>query len=434
MSENTAEPSAPRGEMVHRGTAIKAVRSWRAALPLAGGVVASIVVGAAVGTVLWYLTASDQAQPKPEAPSHAVEEGEPAPRVATGPAPAGPPVDPHPEVMVRARPATGEARQDWMEEPPIAEDRIAALIDRQGAPGEGAAPPAEAEPLPKEVFRKPSAREIDSALARLDLAAFTPANVAPGAPPAWQRHAVAGGAPAADGPVIALVIDDLGLNRPNTRRTIALPGPLTLAFLTYAKGLPAFAEAARRAGHELMVHVPMAPLDPRYDPGPNALDAGFDRKELARRLDWAFSRFDGYVGISNHMGSGFTTSVPGMAQVMMELRARGLLYFDSLTVPATVGAAVADRLGVPFAKRDVFIDNDPDDRDSIRRQLAQLERIALKTGRAIGIAHPHDATIEELAAWLPAVQARGIRLVPISAVVHQPSGVAVTAPRADGPS
>jgi hypothetical protein len=76
--------------------------------------------------------------------------------------------------------------------------------------------------------------------------------------PAWQRFAVPVAAPGAR-PMIAVVLDDLGLNRSGTNRAIELPGPLTLAFMTYAEGLPRMTARARRAGHELMLHVPMAP-------------------------------------------------------------------------------------------------------------------------------------------------------------------------------
>ena len=273
---------------------------------------------------------------------------------------------------------------------------------------------------PQEIA-EPNVADINTALAALDLASFVPAGVPSGEPPAWRRHAVPTSA-ASDRPAIAVIIDDLGLNRPNTHRTLALPAPLTLAFLTYAEGLQPLADAARSAGHELLVHVPMAPLDPQYKPGPNVLRADLDREELARRLAWALSRFDGYVGINNQMGSDFTTSVPGMAQVMIELKARGLLYLDSFTVPGTVGAALAERLGVPYAKRNVFIDNDPRDRAAIRRQLARLEQIATRYGKAVGIGHPHDATLDELTTWLPEVQRRGFRLVPISALIQQRRG------------
>src|SRR6202022_3812185 len=72
--------------------------------------------------------------------------------------------------------------------------------------------------------------------------------------PAWLRFAVP--APLAEGrPRIAVVIDDLGLDKKRTERTIVLQGPLTLSFLAYASDLPRLTGEARRAGHELLVHV-----------------------------------------------------------------------------------------------------------------------------------------------------------------------------------
>ena len=305
-----------------------------------------------------------------------------------------------------------------MEEPPIQQsDQIGTLIEQQGSAAEETQEPAagaaDTQTAAAELYIKPSVGQIDDALANLDLESLSPVGVIPQNPPPWRRHAVPVAKPF-EGPVIALVIDDLGLNRPNTRRTIELPGPLTLALMTYAETLQEFADKARSNGHELLVHFPMAPRDPRYDPGPNALRAELGKEELARRLAWGLSRFEGYVGVNNHMGSGFTASIPGMAQVMVELKERGLLYLDSLTVPGAVGAPLADRLGVPFAIRDVFIDNEYQDRAALRR------------GAAIGIGHPHNATLEELAVWLPDVQKRGFTLVPVSALMRTPKGLAVT--------
>ncbi|HIP78655.1 MAG TPA: hypothetical protein EYH07_09375, partial [Kiloniellaceae bacterium] len=44
-------------------------------------------------------------------------------------------------------------------------------------------------------------------------------------PAAWQLHAVAT-VPESGRPMVAIVLDDIGVNRRNARRAIALPGPL----------------------------------------------------------------------------------------------------------------------------------------------------------------------------------------------------------------
>jgi len=235
--------------------------------------------------------------------------------------------------------------------------------------------------------------------------------------PAWRRFAVA--VPAVQGRArVAIVIDDLGVDRRRTERTIALKGPLTLSFLAYADDLPHLTEAARRAGHELLVHVPMEPMSRSEDMGPNGLAVGLGRDELLRRLRWDLGRFEGYVGINNHMGSRFTSDARSMASVMEELKARGLLFIDSRTIASTVAGELAQRLGVPNASRDVFLDNERD-ATAVGERLAVLEATARRHGSAIAIGHPHDGTLAELTIWLDTLAGKGLALVPVSAIVKE---------------
>ena len=235
--------------------------------------------------------------------------------------------------------------------------------------------------------------------------------------PAWLRYAVA--PPAALGrPHIAIVIDDLGLDRRRTERTIGLPAPLTLSFLGYANDLPQLAEEGHRAGHELLVHVPMEPISRSEDMGPNGLAVGLGEDEVLRRLRWNLSRVDGYVGINNHMGSRFTASAESMAPVMAELKARGLLFLDSRTIGRSAGVELARHYGVPHAARDVFLDNEVS-APAIVTQLAEVEAIARKNGSAVAIGHPHDATIAELARWIEQLPKKGFILVPLSTIVRE---------------
>lgn len=236
----------------------------------------------------------------------------------------------------------------------------------------------------------------------------------------WLANAVA--APASEGrAMIALVIDDLGLSQARARRTIELPAPLTLAYLPYGHNLPKLAAESRRAGHELIIHVNMEPKDHDVDPGPKALLTSLDAEELQKRLEWALTRFDGYIGISNHMGSRFTEWPDGMEVVVRVLKRHGLLYFDSVTSTKSVGPALARAHGIVHASRDVFLDHDRN-AAAVARQLAETERIARRRGYAIAIGHPHDVTLEALKNWIPAVAKRGFVLVPLSAIVRRRLG------------
>ena len=235
--------------------------------------------------------------------------------------------------------------------------------------------------------------------------------------PAWLRYAVPGHH-GAGRPMIVVVIDDLGLDKRRTRRIIDLPAPLTLSFMTYAEDLAALTASAHEHGHELLVHMPMQAMSAHFSAGPNALEVGMPPQELHHRIDWGLSRFTGYVGVNNHMGSRFTADPAGMAVVMQEIKQRGLLFLDSVTTDHSAAPEAAHRQNIPFAQRQVFLDNEQT-LDSIRQQLARTEAIAKKHGQAIAIGHPHDATLAALTAWLPTLEAKGFAIVPLTTLVKE---------------
>jgi len=237
-------------------------------------------------------------------------------------------------------------------------------------------------------------------------------------PPVWQQNAAL--APSTGGrPVIAIVLDDLGLNRPGTQSAIDLEAPLTLAFMSYAERLSPMLDEARRRGHELMLHFPMEPLGDGDDPGPKALMTWHAPWEIRLYLEWGLARVPGIVGVNNHMGSRFTAEPEAMASVMEVLQERGLFYLDSRTTASDVGSFSAADAGVPFLSRDVFIDHGEADRDAVLEQLARLERIARTQGHAIGIGHPHKATLAAIAAWREGLAERGLVLVPVTEILRR---------------
>lgn len=214
-------------------------------------------------------------------------------------------------------------------------------------------------------------------------------------------------------PRIAIVIDDLGPNSRGSHAVIALPAPLTLAFLPYAGEVARMAEQARRAGHEVLVHMPMEPVAASVDPGPGALRVVLPADALRHRIADGLGRISGHVGLNNHMGSRFTADPRAMAVLMDEVSRRGLLFLDSRTTVETVAEIQARARGVPFVARDVFLDNDQS-ADKVEAKLAETERVARRKGFAVAIGHPHAGTRDALAAWLPQARRRGIQLVPIS--------------------
>lgn len=249
--------------------------------------------------------------------------------------------------------------------------------------------------------------------------------------PAWQKHAV----PVVldpDKPKVVIVIDDLGVSRGNSKKVLELPGPLTLAFLPYPRGLKSLVKTGRENGHEIMVHMPMEPQNADLDMGGIYLSTKQSPGEFEEMLDKGLSAFGGFVGLNNHMGSKLTQNKEAMQTVMGVLHRRGLLFLDSKTIGSSVAGKTAAEYQVPYAIRDVFLDHDPS-LEGVKASLAKLERVALEHGRAIGIGHPKASTIEALEEWLPTLEEKGLQLVPVSAVVKTPASLSTVSSQSSAP-
>jgi polysaccharide deacetylase 2 family uncharacterized protein YibQ len=207
----------------------------------------------------------------------------------------------------------------------------------------------------------------------------------------------------------------MGLDQNRSMRAVALKGPLTLAYLPYARDLVTQTAAAHAAGHELLVHQPMEPMG-HENPGPGALTIGMLSGEIAIRVSESLDRVPFAVGLNNHMGSRFTRDSGALRPVMTVLKERGLLFLDSRTAADSVGTVVARVHRVPFAERDVFLDNDAT-APAVQARLAETEMIARRTGAAVAIGHPHEGTLDALEKWLDSVEQRGFALVPITTIV-----------------
>jgi polysaccharide deacetylase 2 family uncharacterized protein YibQ len=151
---------------------------------------------------------------------------------------------------------------------------------------------------------------------------------------------------------------------------------------------------------------------------PGTLRANMTPMEFIAAVNEDVDSVPGASGANNHEGSALTENREAMNFLMSELKSRNFYYLDSLTDAQSVAYKAAREFGIKSARRDVFLDNDSDHPASIRRQLDELTRIAKQNGRAIGIGHPHPATLAELRKWFPEAADEGIEIVPLSRLVQ----------------
>ena len=223
--------------------------------------------------------------------------------------------------------------------------------------------------------------------------------------------------PAGSRPRVAIIIDDIGYDRPLLRQFLALDIPLTFAVLPESPFQRSMVKEIRSRGREIMLHQPMEPEEyPRVKPGPGALLASMSPDDLIAQLNRNLDALPGVKGVNNHMGSRLTAESARMYQVFSVLKERELFFVDSRSTVATVCRPSARMLQVPFAERDVFLDH-LQDAGFVRRQFRELLREADKHGQAVAIGHPYPVTVQIFREFLPTLKKR-VTLVSASEIVR----------------
>jgi polysaccharide deacetylase 2 family uncharacterized protein YibQ len=222
----------------------------------------------------------------------------------------------------------------------------------------------------------------------------------------------------ASAPRIALMVGDLGLNAEGAEAAIAkLPGAVTLGFAPNGGGIKERAAEARDAGHETVLEASMEDFsDGADDPRPHTLKASASDGDNLDSLRWLMSRFTGYVAVVNRIGGKFTADAKEISPILTEIAARGLGYLDDGASPRSIAPDVAATLAMPSARADLIIDADPTP-EAIDAALARLLDRARERGRAIGVASDSPMSVERLAIWANGLEAKGVALVPLSALM-----------------
>jgi polysaccharide deacetylase 2 family uncharacterized protein YibQ len=223
-------------------------------------------------------------------------------------------------------------------------------------------------------------------------------------------------------PRVAFLLDDAGGHPQEVDRAVQIGRPVALAILP---GLPYSAELARRAseaGLEVLLHLPMEPLDPEKARamGPGGVYGEMSEEEIVRVVRSNLDQLPGVVGVNNHMGSRGTSDPRVMRAVLGVVRERGLFFVDSRTSPQSVAEQVAEDLKVPIVVRSVFLDNDPAP-EAIRREVWRAVALARKRGSALAIGHinrPHTA--EVLREMVREIEGEGVEIAPVRALVRKP--------------
>ncbi|OGC00405.1 hypothetical protein A2V82_12170 [candidate division KSB1 bacterium RBG_16_48_16] len=213
---------------------------------------------------------------------------------------------------------------------------------------------------------------------------------------------------------VAIIIDDFGYKYDElTKEFINFSRPLTISIIPGLRETQRIRRDAELAQKEVLIHIPMEPLEEKYDKDDYILLTDMPPSEIHLRMQKALAEIPNAVGVNNHQGSKATADENLMTVVLSEIKAANKFFIDSRTNSESLAYDVAKKMGVPTAANQVFIDA-KDDVDFITQQMARLGEMAGANGRVIGIGHVRKNTFKVLTKMIPELEARGIEFVFVS--------------------
>ena len=216
---------------------------------------------------------------------------------------------------------------------------------------------------------------------------------------------------------LAIVIDDFGYRPHYENQVLAMPSAISVAVLPNAPHAREMATKAHSSGHQVLIHLPMAPLS-KQPLEKDTLRPEMSSEEIERIIRDAYNKVPYAVGLNNHMGSAMTSRLYGMLKVMQALERYNLYFLASMPIGTSQAMRAAQGTGVKVIKRKVFLDDTQNEAD-IRAQFNRAVQLARRNGSAIAIGHPHPSTVRVLQQMLPTLPS-DITLVRPSDLLNEP--------------
>lgn len=194
------------------------------------------------------------------------------------------------------------------------------------------------------------------------------------------------------GPKLAIIMDDISTNA-QVRELKKLSIKVTPSIFPPEKGHPKTAELAKEFS-VYMVHLPLQALNYTNEKA-NTLRTGDSKEKISQRIKDIKNDFKGVKYINNHTGSGFTSDFKSTLALLDELKNSEIYFIDSLTTNKSTVLDASKKLGLKYAYRDVFLDNEQNV-SKILKMINNAVAVAKKDGVAIAICHPYKSTFEAL--------------------------------------
>jgi polysaccharide deacetylase 2 family uncharacterized protein YibQ len=195
----------------------------------------------------------------------------------------------------------------------------------------------------------------------------------------------------------AIIVDDMGQSLDSLHEIASLNTALTVAVLPYSHLGRETAHIARNSNLEVILHLPLESMNNAYDNNntEGIIHSGMSRDEIERNIQESLVQIPFIVGVNTHMGSKITADTDLMRIILGQIKETQLFFIDSRTTARSIAFDLAQDMGIPSGRRNVFLDSEINE-TFIKNQLLTLFQEAREKGSAIGICHPSPETLKVL--------------------------------------
>ena len=223
-------------------------------------------------------------------------------------------------------------------------------------------------------------------------------------------------------PMLAIIIDDFGsYDQSGVETMLSIDAPITCAIMPNVDNTTTNVEQAKKAGKEIIVHVPMeASVNlPQSWYGPTYISYKDSKEDVYNKLNQAFTSVDGASGFNIHIGSGVCQNLQIMNYVYDYAKEKNVFFVDSRTHLNTVCQQVAEQKNIVYLGRDEFLEpNGNRSYNGVKQHLLIGANLAKEKGFAIVIGHVGvhggENTAKAIKDSVNEIKSMGVKIVPVS--------------------
>ena len=219
---------------------------------------------------------------------------------------------------------------------------------------------------------------------------------------------------------LALVLFGFGEDAARADSFFAAPIPFSVAVVAGEKGSAASFRAAHKHGRELVLHLPLEPLNyPQVNPGPGTLLVTMKPTKVAGEVRRYLAQAHPVAAVANDLGSLATQDMTLMRAVYHELKKDDVPFVHVSPVAGAVCKPLAADMGIGYAEPDVVLDHETrKDVRALDHAWALALARARSRGRALVWMRATPLSLRWLQGALAPKRIEGVAVVPLSALLR----------------